>query len=93
MTGWWTQLSDRDRRVLLVGAVLAGVLLAWAFIWQPMQSRRSLLVEQLDNAHRDLAFVRVGEAEVEHAMPCGAQRLGNSCRGQQFGIVALAVVE
>lgn len=73
MTGWWTQLSDRDRRVLLVGAVLAGVLLAWAFIWQPMQSRRSLLVEQLDNAHRDLAFVRVGEAEVERLRSSGVQ--------------------
>jgi general secretion pathway protein M len=73
MTGWWTQLSDRDRRVLLVGAVLAGVLRAWAFIWQPMQSRRSLLVEQLDNAHRDLAFVRVGEAEVERLRSSGVQ--------------------
>lgn len=73
MTGWWTQLSDRDRRVLLVGGVLACVLLAWAFIWQPLQVRRSLLVEQLDNAHRDLAFVRVGEAEVERLRNSGVQ--------------------
>lgn len=82
MTAWWTQLSDRDRRVLLAGGVLAFLLLGWALVWQPLQVRRALLVEQLDNAHRDLAFVRVAEAEVESLRNAGvrsrADRQGKS---------------
>lgn len=82
MMGWWTQLSDRDRHVLLIGGVLAIVLLGWAFVWQPLQERRAVLTEQLDNAHRDLAFVRVAEAEVERLRNAGvtsrADRQGKS---------------
>ncbi|MEW6766161.1 MAG: type II secretion system protein GspM [Pseudomonadota bacterium] len=48
---WWTGLSERDRRILLLGAALALPLLAYALIWQPLDKAR----EEARQAHADAA--------------------------------------
>ena len=48
---WWSGLSARDRRILLIGAALAVPLLAWAMIWQPLVKAR----ETARQAHADLS--------------------------------------
>lgn len=82
MSAWWSQQSTRDRRVLVVGSVIVAIFLVWSFIWYPMASERARLVSQLDNAKRDLAFVRVAEGEVERLRSVGvrshADRQGKS---------------
>lgn len=82
MAAWWQGLSLRDRRVLVVGAVIASIFLIWAFVWHPLALKRELLIEQLDNARRDLAYVRVAQAEVERLRNAGvrsrADRQGKS---------------
>ncbi len=82
MSAWWNQLATRDRRVLVVGSVIVAVFLVWSFVWHPLTSERSRLTSQLDNARRDLAFVRIAEAEVEHLRNVGvrsrADRQGKS---------------
>lgn len=82
IAAWWKQLGERDRRVLLVGTVVVAVFLAWSFIWHPLALQRQLLEERVDNARRDLAYVRVAEAEVERLRNAGvrsrADRQGKS---------------
>ena len=82
MLAWWNQQSARDRRVLIVGGVVVAIFLGWSFVWHPLSSERARLVNQLDNAKRDLAFVRVAEAEVERLRSVGvrsrADRQGKS---------------
>ena len=79
---WWKALSERDRRVLVIGAVVVSIFLVWSFIWHPLSVRQTLLSEQLDNARRDLASVRVAQAEVERLRNAGvrsrADRQGKS---------------
>ena len=79
---WWNQLAVRDRRVLLAGSVIVAVFLIWSFVWHPMSVEKARLESQIDNARRDLAFVRVAEAEVERLRSAGvrtrADRQGKS---------------
>ncbi|HET9033001.1 MAG TPA: type II secretion system protein M [Dokdonella sp.] len=79
---WWNQQTLRDRRVLIIGAIVVAIFLVWSFIWHPLAAERERLASQLDNARRDLAFVRVAEAEVDHLRNAGvrsrADRQGKS---------------
>ncbi|MEF3193996.1 MAG: type II secretion system protein M, partial [Halothiobacillaceae bacterium] len=37
---WWAGMSARDRRILLIGALIALPLLGWALVWQPLEAAR-----------------------------------------------------
>lgn len=82
IAAWWQQQSARDRRVLVIGGIIVAIFLVWSFIWHPLASEQARLGHQLDNARRDLAFVRVAEAEVERLRNAGvrsrADRQGKS---------------
>jgi general secretion pathway protein M len=82
IAAWWQQQSARDRRVLVIGGIIVAIFLVWSFIWHPLASEQARLGQQLDNARRDLAFVRVAEAEVERLRNAGvrsrADRQGKS---------------
>lgn len=88
MRAWWNRLAGRDQRILIVGGVVVCVFLAWSFAWHPLVLRQSLLLEQLDNARRDLAYVRVAEAEVERLRSAGVQS-----RAERQGKSLLALVD
>jgi general secretion pathway protein M len=79
---WWNAQSERDRRVLMIGAAIVSLFLVWSFVWHPLAVRRALLSEQLDGARRDLASMRVAQAEVERLRNAGvrsrADRQGKS---------------
>lgn len=82
IAAWWNQQSVRDRRVLVIGGIIVAIFLIWSFVWYPLTTEKDRLGEQLDNARRDLAFVRVAEAEVDHLRNAGvrsrADRQGKS---------------
>lgn len=79
---WWKAQSTRDQRILLIGAIVVVVVLLWAFVWDPLAHRRVELEQQLDGARRDLALMRVAEAEIERLRSVGtrtpADRQGRS---------------
>ena len=82
IASWWNQQSPRDRRVLVIGAIIVAIFLIWSFVWYPLSTEKSRLGDQLDNARRDLAFVRVAEAEIDRLRNAGvrsrADRQGKS---------------
>jgi general secretion pathway protein M len=62
--GWWDRLSPRDRRVLVVGGVLAAALLGWALLWQPLRQARAELAAQVVQQRADLESMRRAAAEL-----------------------------
>lgn len=88
MGAWWKQLAERDRRVLVIGGVVVSAFLVWSFAWHPLALKQAELVEQLDNARLDLAYVRVAEAEVERLRNAGVQS-----RADRQGKSLLALVD
>ncbi|MEO8010098.1 MAG: type II secretion system protein M [Dokdonella sp.] len=82
IAAWWSAQSTRDQRILIVGAIVVAVVLLWAAAWDPLAQRRIELEGQLDGARRDLALMRVSEAEIERLRSVGtrtrADRQGRS---------------
>ncbi|HET6545888.1 MAG TPA: type II secretion system protein M [Rhodanobacteraceae bacterium] len=84
---WWQNLAPRERRVFGIGVAVALSLLVWAFVWHPLDVRRSAL-EQSTAADRDaLAYVRVATAEVARLRAAG-MRSRSSRQGKS--LLALA---
>ncbi|MCG8465896.1 MAG: type II secretion system protein M [Xanthomonadales bacterium] len=43
MKAWWQQQTPRDRNIIIWGGLLAGLLLLWALIWDPLSDSRASL--------------------------------------------------
>jgi general secretion pathway protein M len=82
MRAYWDNLSARDRRVLLGGAVIVAVLLGWAFIWHPLAQRRQQLGISVAADRTSLAWMRAAQTQVPglaaHGFQAGANRQGKS---------------
>ena len=82
IAAWWQALAASERRMLGIGAVVAGLLLGWALLWHPLSARRAELRQDVENQRRDLAYVRLGAAEIEQQRSVGtrsrADRQGKS---------------
>lgn len=88
IAAWWTAQSPRDRRMLASGAVVVAVLLAWAFAWHPLMTARASLRTRVDADRRDLAYVRIGAAEV-----ASLHASGQRTRGERAGKSLLALAD
>lgn len=84
---WWGAQTARDQRILKVGAVIVAVVLVWAFAWHPLGIERDLRRERLDQARRELAFVRTSAGEIERLRSSGTQTLADR---QGKSLLALA---
>lgn len=82
IAAWWQGLALQERRVLVLGALIAAVLLGWAFAWHPLAQRRDDLRQQVANARASLATVRAGVADAAErgkaAKRAGGERAGRS---------------
>ncbi len=83
----WNGLAERDRRVLVVGAIVVALLLVWGLGWYPLSRERDRLAERLEVARRDHAYVRVAEAEVQRLRSAGVRTLADR---QGKSLLALA---
>jgi general secretion pathway protein M len=79
---WWHGLAAQERRVLVVGGIVAALLLGWALLWHPLEQRRAELERELDRQREELAFVQAGAQEIARrratGVQAGAQRAGKS---------------
>jgi general secretion pathway protein M len=70
---WWQKQSERDRRVLAVGAAVVVVLLAWAFVWYPLARARAQLASRVEQERADLAWMRQTGGELQELRAKGAR--------------------
>ncbi len=70
---WWQGLAANERRMLGAGAPIVALLLGWALLWHPLAMKRAELEQNVENQRRDLAYVRLGAAEIEHLHATGTR--------------------
>ncbi|HSE11503.1 MAG TPA: type II secretion system protein M [Rudaea sp.] len=70
---WWHKQSAHDRRVLGVGAVVIALLLAWAFVWNPLARARAQLETRVAHERTDLAWMRQASGELQALRAKGAR--------------------
>jgi general secretion pathway protein M len=58
MKHWWLGLSQRDRRILLLGGLLLIVILPYALIWLPLNDRAERLAEAVQAQRADVAWMQ-----------------------------------
>lgn len=85
---WWQALAGNERRMLAFGGLAAALLLGWALLWHPLARRQAELRQEVDNQRRDLAYVRLGAAEVAQL-----RMLGTRSRGDREGKSLLALAD
>ncbi len=82
IAAWWQGLAANERRMLRIGAVVVALLLGWALVWHPLAAKRVELQQDVENQRRDLAYVRMGAAELRNQQAAGtrsrADRQGKS---------------
>ena len=87
IAAWWHALVAKERRIVGIGAVLAVLLLGWALVWHPLAIKRIQLQQDVDNQRRDLAYVRLGAAEIQSQHAAGSRSLAGR---QGKSLLALA---
>ncbi|HEY6545391.1 MAG TPA: type II secretion system protein M [Dokdonella sp.] len=85
---WWQSLATNERRMLAVGALVATLLLLWAFAWHPLALRQAELRSDVDRQRLELAEVRSAAAEVARLRAAGAH-----ARGDREGKSLLALAD
>ncbi|HET7843177.1 MAG TPA: type II secretion system protein M [Xanthomonadales bacterium] len=82
IAAWYRRQSRRDRLVLAVGAAFVAVVVAWAFVWQPLRAGTASLVAQKRAAEADLAWMREVAATLKQqrtqGVVAGSDRAGRS---------------
>jgi general secretion pathway protein M len=65
LEAWYAGLQERERRVVLIGAVALGVLLLAGGILLPLHSAVSTAMKRTESKREDLAWMRVNAPEIE----------------------------
>lgn len=65
-------LAPRERRLVVIGAVFAALLIVYLAVVQPIASMHTRLVKQLEYDRASLAFLRDAEAQIRAAGPLRA---------------------
>ena len=87
MTAWWSNLSERDRRMLSIGAFVVAALLFWALWFDPLlQSRRSL-ADSVQQAEADLVYMQSASQRLAGLQSTGSASVFDR-GGDFFGLMA-----
>jgi general secretion pathway protein M len=65
LNAWYAGLQERERRVVLIGALALGVLILVGGILLPLHSAVSSAVKRAETRREDLAWMRVNAAEIQ----------------------------
>jgi general secretion pathway protein M len=73
IAAWWQGLSERDRRILTIGAPVVFLLLGWSFVWYPLAHARAQLQSDVERARGDLAWMQQAAGEAAALRAKGAR--------------------
>jgi general secretion pathway protein M len=88
MKEFWSGLSPRDRRILIIGAVLLAVLLPYWLVWQPLTERAASLERSVAAQHADLAWMQAAAERVR-----GLQAAAPATPAARGGQSPLAIID
>lgn len=67
MMPWWQNLSERDRRTLMGGGVLALLLLGYALVWAPLSEARAQWRDRAVAADQSVRWMKQASALIDPA--------------------------
>jgi general secretion pathway protein M len=73
IAAWWHGLSERDRHMLMIGAPIVLLLLAWSFVWYPLTRAREQLQVRVEHERGDLAWMQQAATEATMLRAKGAR--------------------
>lgn len=88
MKTWWQSLQARERRLLLIGAVVTALFLAWLLLWRPLVAER----QRLESTLPDLEL-RVVEARSHAAGILAARSAGQAAPAFSGGRSLMTMVD
>jgi len=77
MKDWWNGLQARERLALLVGGAIAGVIVLWAAIWNPLFAGTAALAGEVASKEQLLAELTRMESLIGATPQTGAVREGS----------------
>ena len=73
IAAWWRNQSERDRRVLLAGAIVVALLLGWSLAWSPLARARARAAAEVATQRANLAWMQQARAELAVLRARGAR--------------------
>ncbi|OQW94909.1 MAG: hypothetical protein BWK79_04315 [Beggiatoa sp. IS2] len=64
MKYWWSQLSLRERYILLIGTLLLGILLGYGWLWEPWLKAQKQLENVVASQQMTLEWMQSAAAEI-----------------------------
>ncbi len=83
LRAWFMGLEQRERRILIVGAVLASVLLAYMAVWQPLDGNLVRLRDSVAQQRSTLSWMERTAREVR-SLRAASQGTGGNVGGQSL---------
>ena len=71
MMRWWRALSLRERRILLLMAVVLLLFLSWLMAWRPLAQAHQATAVELDRIVADLAWMEAAAVELNRLQGAG----------------------
>ncbi|HET8941838.1 MAG TPA: type II secretion system protein M [Rudaea sp.] len=87
IAAWWNGLQPRERRMLAIGAIVAGLLLGWALLWYPLAHARDELGARVARENADLSWMRQAQSQAQTLHAQGTRSQGSR---QGKSLLALA---
>ena len=91
MKAWWQRLNARERWMVAGGTTLTLLLLLYALVWQPFQSRLQGLRQQVAQQRVELAWMQQAAKEIKRLT--GAAGTGSRPAGASEGRSLLTLVD
>jgi general secretion pathway protein M len=68
MKEWWQEQSQRDRRIVRIGAIFASIALLYLLLWQPLHQQRDKYRQQITDQRQLLQWMHQRSAEARALM-------------------------
>ncbi len=62
---WWQDLSQREQRILMLGALSLALFLPYAAVWQPLQARLQHVEDRLERQQADILWMQQSAQEIK----------------------------
>jgi len=87
MKDWWQEQSPRDRRILRIGSVFAGIALIYLLLWQPLHQQRDKYRQQITDQRQLLQWMQQRSIEAKALMKQPDGRNHQAIKGSLLSLV------
>jgi type II secretory pathway component PulM len=84
---WFMMLNQREKILVTGGAIIATLILLWAFVWEPLVNTREKLEIQLTKRQNELRWMQYSSQKIREHQRNGQTPIKAAHRGNLSGII------